>query len=191
MEGAAARSVEVVGKRLQVGSRYWKSCCKIWEKRGRAGHCNRGLKRQRRNTVRRLIQGLQGSLQEKPSPSLYCNSSPSSPITFQNRRNIPGDVSVILDRTKLGSELIKCKLLSEPEGRTLVEDELNLAFWAYTAIQEFFYLKRVPIENERPVKYYVERSAQPSDGGASLEEMLEEENLEDANMVEVEVKAEP
>ncbi|KAG2391042.1 uncharacterized protein HKW66_Vig0131970 [Vigna angularis] len=29
------------------------------------------------------------------------------------------------------------------------------------------------------------------DGGASLEEMLEEENLDDANLVEVEVKAEP
>ncbi|KOM42411.1 hypothetical protein LR48_Vigan05g001500 [Vigna angularis] len=29
------------------------------------------------------------------------------------------------------------------------------------------------------------------DEGASLEEMLEEENLDDANLVEIEVKAEP
>ncbi|KOM57558.1 hypothetical protein LR48_Vigan11g059100 [Vigna angularis] len=47
------------------------------------------------------------------SPSLYCNSPSPSPITFQNRRNVPGDVSVILIRTESGTELIKWKLLSE------------------------------------------------------------------------------
>ncbi|KAG2402872.1 uncharacterized protein HKW66_Vig0250920 [Vigna angularis] len=47
------------------------------------------------------------------SPSLFCNSPFPSPITFQNRRNVPGDVSVILIRTESGTELINWKLLSE------------------------------------------------------------------------------
>ncbi|KOM25294.1 hypothetical protein LR48_Vigan86s001300 [Vigna angularis] len=47
------------------------------------------------------------------SPSLFCNSPFPSPITFQNRRNVLGDVNVILIRTESGMELIKWKLLSE------------------------------------------------------------------------------
>ncbi|KOM28021.1 hypothetical protein LR48_Vigan484s000200 [Vigna angularis] len=56
-------------------------------------------------------------------PSLYCNSPSPSPITFQNRRNVPGDVSVFLIRTEFGTEL------------DVVKGSLNLAFWEYTAIQ--------------------------------------------------------
>ncbi|KAG2403039.1 Alpha-glucan water [Vigna angularis] len=41
------------------------------------------------------------------SPSLYCNLPSPSPITFQNRRNVPGDVSVILIRTEFGTELVR------------------------------------------------------------------------------------
>ncbi|KOM29412.1 hypothetical protein LR48_Vigan665s000200 [Vigna angularis] len=91
-------------------------------------------------------------LSRTSSPSFYCNSSSPSPITFQNRRNTPGDVSIILDRTEFGSEL------------EVVRGNAKSCFLG--------------------VHCY-------PDGGASLEEVLEEENLEDANLVDVEVKAEP
>ncbi|KOM31058.1 hypothetical protein LR48_Vigan01g061300 [Vigna angularis] len=96
--------------------------------------------------------------------SLFCNSPFPSPITFQNRRNVRLAVIFLLDRTEFGSELTKWKLLSEPGCRTLLEVKpktLHLGVHCYP------------------------------DGGASLEEMLEEENLEDATLVDVEVKAEP
>ncbi|KOM45632.1 hypothetical protein LR48_Vigan06g093800 [Vigna angularis] len=50
-----------------------------------------------------LLDLLMGHLRMNPSPSLFCNLPFSSPITFQNRRNVPCTVSSILDRTTSNS----------------------------------------------------------------------------------------
>ncbi|KOM57650.1 hypothetical protein LR48_Vigan11g068300 [Vigna angularis] len=130
-------------------------------------------------------------LSRTPQTSLFCNSPFLSPITFQNRRNVRPAVIFLLDRTDFGSELTKWKLLSEPGCRTLLEVEPKPCIWEYTAIQRsVLYLAFVL----RSVRSYTERSSIsliPEHGGASLEEALEEEILEDANLVDVEVKAEP
>ncbi|KOM29402.1 hypothetical protein LR48_Vigan661s003900 [Vigna angularis] len=102
-------------------------------------------------------------------------------ILFQNRRNVRPAVIFLLDRTEFGSELTKWKLLSEPEGRTLLEVESKPCIWEYTAIQDAC----------NYTDSYSPDGRSSIDGGASLEEVLEEENLEDANLVDVEVKAEP
>ncbi|KOM40299.1 hypothetical protein LR48_Vigan04g049700 [Vigna angularis] len=83
-------------------------------------------------------------------------------FTFQNHRNVRPAVIFHLDRTELGSELRS------------------------TSCRAFV---------SKSVRPHVERSSliafDLDDGGASLEQMLEEENLDETNLVEVDVKAEP
>ncbi|XP_052736584.1 uncharacterized protein LOC128197817 [Vigna angularis] len=113
----------------------------------------------RRSSARTWIE--QNEFSKNPSSHLNLSSSSSEPqlfifsnfslehpkllstvthqaflrIPFQNRRNVRPAVIFLLDRTEFGSELTKWKLLSEPEGRTLLEVEPKSCIWEYTAIQ--------------------------------------------------------
>ncbi|KOM36048.1 hypothetical protein LR48_Vigan02g219800 [Vigna angularis] len=93
----------------------------------------------------------------------------------RNRRTIPGVVSFNLNRTELGFELI-IHLCRPTVSITLVTTD-HPSVSTYCVDHPYDYRSSICVD----LLY----------GGASLEEMLEEENLEDATLVDVEVKAEP
>ncbi|KAG2410085.1 uncharacterized protein HKW66_Vig0007500 [Vigna angularis] len=113
---------------------------------------------------------------------------------FQHRRNVRPAEIFRLNRTEFDSKL------------NAVRDEPSFCIRAYTAIQlkqawSILRFRDTHLHIEGVVMcgngrgFFVHRldmgEGLTSNGGAYLEEMLEEENLEDANLVEVEVKAEP
>ncbi|KOM45301.1 hypothetical protein LR48_Vigan06g060700 [Vigna angularis] len=83
----------------------------------------------------------------------------------KNRRNVHPAVVFLWNRTELESKMrsTSCRAFVFYSVRPHVERSSLIAFGLMSSVH----------------------------GGASLEEMLEEENLDDANLVEVEVKAEP
>ncbi|KAG2385190.1 uncharacterized protein HKW66_Vig0122820 [Vigna angularis] len=116
------------------------------------------------------------------------HSPPASLLPFQNRRIVHCVVSFHLNRAELKSELVE-------ESRSCVGmagGPSPIEYYEADRVNLGWQLMRVPVTTPTGCMNacgYMD-SHSPDDGEAPLEAMLEEENLEDANLVEVEVKAE-